>query len=226
MCFNSLQTGKSFRTICLMLCLFPRVRLVSIPFKRESPFGPRNSKISGYRMVSTFQFPSNGKVLSDPSCRPHLQAPVHCFNSLQTGKSFRTLRRKARSKLGMSAQVSIPFKRESPFGPFVHLVRHVRVKTLQWVSIPFKRESPFGPEMACATRKGVHGFNSLQTGKSFRTFHKDFLLITHFFMFQFPSNGKVLSDIQLRNLLKGEDKCVSIPFKRESPFGPGHQSWG
>ena len=160
-----------------------------------------------------FQFPSNGKVLSD-----HLRIINHKdrkfrFNSLQTGKSFRT---KTAGSAGRLLQVSIPFKRESPFGPLK------RQSRLQWLK----------------------SFNSLQTGKSFRT-----ILAEHGrevdFMFQFPSNGKVLSD---PNSTRGTDECrfhsfqfpsngkvlsdvivprfcappqkrVSIPFKRESPFG-------
>ncbi len=62
---------------------------VSIPFKRESPFGPKMIE-TGIRILLLFQFPSNGKVLSD---RKELQIIHHknvSFNSLQTGKSFRT----------------------------------------------------------------------------------------------------------------------------------------
>ena len=84
--FNSLQTGKSFRTSLdgltgsgeIVSIPFKRespfgriagegvhVRsYVSIPFKRESPFG-RNCPKRTRRSYDSFQFPSNGKVLSD-----------------------------------------------------------------------------------------------------------------------------------------------------------------
>ena len=37
-------------------------------------------------------------------------------------------------------------------------------------------------------------------------------------MFPFPSNGKVLSDIETESAAT-EREIVSIPFQRESPFG-------
>ena len=62
--------------------------------------------------------------------------------------------------------VSIPFKRESPFG---HSCRS-RPRQSHAVSIPFKRESPFGPLPVAACRWQCKDcFNSLQTGKPFRT---------------------------------------------------------
>ena len=61
-CFNSLQTGKSFRTGVSgeHAELYP----VSIPFKRESPFG-LNTGEQRENVTFVFQFPSNGKAFSD-----------------------------------------------------------------------------------------------------------------------------------------------------------------
>ena len=63
------------------------------------------------------------------------------------------------------------------------------------VSIPFQRESPFGQnDKGDDDGDSGNSFNSLPTGKSFRT---SCIGILHTFMgekFQFPSNGKVLSD--------------------------------
>ena len=39
------------------------------------------------------------------------------------------------------------------------------------------------------------------------------------FLFQFPSNGKVLSDQSSSLVNLNDNDFVSIPFKRESPFG-------
>ena len=93
-CFNSLQTGKPFRTEGVTRYLFlvglqvsipfkrespfghddreffpVKVSTVSIPFKRESPFGPciAVAKKSA-QIFPLFQFPSNGKALSDMKC--------------------------------------------------------------------------------------------------------------------------------------------------------------
>ena len=63
--FNSLPTGKSFRT------------LFSFTYPNECG-------------DSAFQFPSNGKVLSDTTYVCHEAMIIICFNSLPTGKSFRT----------------------------------------------------------------------------------------------------------------------------------------
>ena len=166
-CFNSLQTGKSFRTTSVKHTTTGSSIKVSIPFKRESPFGPENIQSLKSLLSTKFQFPSNGKVLSDEilSTETSIKTDTSCFNSLQTGKSFRT-RKCAICSTKQLLFVSIPFKRESPFG-----LKQDAVDTLkslgmfqfpsngkvladeQWnsidhyddhVSIPFKRESPFG----------------------------------------------------------------------------------
>ena len=63
--FNSLQTGKSFWTQRKARTARNKKR-VSIPFKRESPFG-HCSPCDNFDICPWFQFPSNGKVLSDSS---------------------------------------------------------------------------------------------------------------------------------------------------------------
>ena len=133
--FNSLQTGKSFRTPNGHQG--PPPPPVSIPFKRESPFG-LFATVSAHDDAMVFQFPSNGKVLSD-NAEFFRNGLLHkSFNSLQTGKSFRTNWQINRQSIAIC-------------------------------------------------------FNSLQTGKSFRTNAAYRILISQL-AFQFPSNGKVLSD--------------------------------
>ena len=137
-----------------------------------------------------FQFPSNGKVLSDAKPKWHCCASVvPSFNSLQTGKSFRT------DKGNLTDLQNV-------------------------VSIPFKRESPFGPLQESSDLKPLICFNSLQTGKSFRTILPHPHHRSNHSKFQFPSNGKVLSDKRgSQTSIKNCRHYVSIPFKRESPFG-------
>ncbi len=81
------------------------------------------------------------------------------------------------------------------------------------VSIPFKREGLSERTLAMAIIIFMTGFNSLQTGRSFRTpqtrqaqFHNE--------GFQFPSNGKVFPNEKRIEILT-QAKPVSIPFKRE-----------
>ena len=116
---------------------------VSIPFKRESPFG---------RPLTVRKIP-----------------PLKtCFNSLQTGKSFWTRLDASRLKSPWQDEVSIPFKRESPFGrSWTALTKYCFTE----VSIPFKRESPFGlgRSWGSGSQSVRNSFNSLQTGKSFWT---------------------------------------------------------
>ena len=87
-----------------------------------------------------FQFPSNGKAHENwfDSRPPHSVA--NCFNSLQTGKRMKTLRK--------------------------HKLKPVRFGL---VSIPFKRESAenFTPKPSAKAQSIC--FNSLQTGKRMKT---------------------------------------------------------
>ena len=214
LCFNSLQTGKSFRTI---------------------------DSTRGYGNALSFQFPSNGKVLSDkpeaatPTSEEKFQFPSNGKVLLDQG----LLRMLFSDNAG--ELVSIPFKRESPFGPapiprggqtqessfnslqtgksFWTPMISPKMSACHCVSIPFKRESPFGQRYSRSSEQ-------------------------YSFAFQFPSNGKVLLDsvekiekmIQRKcfNSLQtgksfwtakqlgirfAERESVSIPFKRESPFG-------
>ena len=163
LCFHSLQTGKSFRTPIL-----PGTKL-------------------GH---PKFPFPSNGKVLSDEQSNP-IASISFCFHSLQTGKSFRTWedmgpyeRRdymfpfpsngKVLSDLDwysitnsvLGAHVSIPFKRESPFGLLSGTQYYAGSKfpfpsNGKVLSDSTQSTPPIGRFDIC--------FHSLQTGKSFRT---------------------------------------------------------
>ena len=86
--FNSLQTGKAFRTHHGRIPERTRHQ-VSIPFKRE-----RLSELTNCynckRCKGWFQFPSNGKGFPNGSIRVVRQNRWASFNSLQTGKAFRT----------------------------------------------------------------------------------------------------------------------------------------
>ena len=120
--FHSLQTGKSFRTNIISPEVVANMITVSIPFKRESPFGPN---------ISIGRFIGKDRDLG--------------FHSLPTGKSFRTSSLNKRKVNAINEWlVSIPFKRESPFGQKYGATTSARGLM---VSIPFKRESPFGPHV-------------------------------------------------------------------------------
>ena len=131
--FNSLQTGRCFRTVqssnyYFFYCIwfqfpsngkvFPNLmrmakmkmaKRVSIPFKREGVSEPITIGC-GTNNELRFQFPSNGKVFPNNSRRNTLRRKLACFNSLQTGRCFRTEDEKG--ERWIKVQVSIPFKRE------------------------------------------------------------------------------------------------------------------
>ena len=111
--FNSLQTGRSFRTVDIRRQMlrkiwfqfpsngkvFPnkselkaeikRRGIVSIPFKREGLSEHLSNLVFLANWESKFQFPSNGKVFPN-MIYPGTWSCSSCFNSLQTGRSFRT----------------------------------------------------------------------------------------------------------------------------------------
>ena len=62
-------------------------------------------------------------------------------------------------------------------------------------------------------RPDYDGFNSLQTGRSFRTIEKVEAQV-RVLKFQFPSNGKVFPNVDLQ-IAEDDPVPVSIPFKRE-----------
>ena len=166
--------------------------------------------------MDMFQFPSNGKVLSDfGDALLQIKDPHQSFNSLQTGKSFRTpdiLSSETEPHQSFnSLQTGKSFRTKNPRS---HGRRYLGFNSLQTgksfrtrnlqvvrilnccVSIPFKRESPFGP--AKLSRR---------------------LSLDQIEKFQFPSNGKVLSDADSLDVREIDVIFVSIPFKREGPFG-------
>ena len=179
-----------------------------------------------------FQFPSNGKVYSETyqliyqSCVTItsfnslqtgkciqrtgricvLTDRLQSFNSLQTGKCIQRMRHSVyRKSMGFNSlqtgkciqssvlvyndpngfsEVSIPFKRESVFRVHYQVL-------MKWafyiVSIPFKRESVF---------RGIREELGLKNDQ----FHK----------FQFPSNGKVYSEISPQSGFTG---TISLVFQ-------------
>ena len=135
-CFNSLQTGRSFRTFSVR----NRWHLPGIKFQF-----PSNGKVFPnfhlHRDVACvcsirFQFPSNGKVFPNRLNNCGALMFRKSFNSLQTGRSFRT--RSTLMKSIKEIQVSIPFKREGLSELEIRGQGKVRIGSL--VSIPFKRE--------------------------------------------------------------------------------------
>ena len=183
--FNSLQTGKSFRT-----------GYTSQAFAMRKKFQfPSNGKVLSdtsrclkkFEQKTSFQFPSNGKVLSD----------------IDSGENYINLKK---------------FQFPSNGKVLSDCSKTQRTADQPSVSIPFKRESPFGHRLEADEPVARDCFNSLQTGKSFRTYNGEDVLVRPN-EFQFPSNGKVLSDQILIQQIKQLILNVSIPFKRESPFG-------
>ena len=69
-------------------------------------YGPSTIVLPGVK----FQFPSNGKGFPNAYLIRTLIQRIRCFNSLQTGKAFRTAHGK--NKVNKPNVVSIPFKRE------------------------------------------------------------------------------------------------------------------
>ena len=165
-----------------------RPNYVSIPFKRESPFGL--SLLSPWTPVwFLFQFPSNGKVLLDDKLNEIGYCQIS-FNSLQTGKSFWT--KSNPNFISSNDLVSIPFKRESPFGQWRKLKWQRRRRFL--FQFPSNGKVLLDKKLIISINHLRNKcFNSLQTGKSFGTWNAKFKIDTYA-EFQFPSNGKVLLD--------------------------------
>ena len=139
---------------------------VSIPFQRESLF--RHVIPRNEAVLSEFPFPSNGKALSDEMRRYDTGIRYCCFNSLPTGKPFQT----------------------------DYSGRRTTIRRV--VSIPFQRESPFRPDYVLEIRKlKLTCFHSLPMGKPFQTSFIEVRWGLHRreIEFQFPSNGKALSDL-------------------------------
>ena len=113
-----------------------------------------------------FPFPSTGKVYSKADTHARSIGNTSGFHSLQTGKCIQ--RTELNGDNGEMTEVSIPFQRESVF----------KVTCSTWtgvtnlVSIPFKRESVF--KDARIEDDSTGGL---------------------YFLFPFPSNGKVYSKL-------------------------------
>ncbi len=119
-------------------------------------------------LTMMFQFPSNGKVFPN-------------WEDMRPLKRGRT--------------VSIPFKREGLSEQELQEEYEVKVS---FVSIPFKREGLSEPRMVLIRLGACSGFNSLQTGRSFRTNIIHLSMLHEYQGFQFPSNGKVFPNTNFR----------------------------
>ena len=120
-CFNSLQTGKPFQTDVPTGLTKKVEELFQFPSngKALSDTIPESHVVE----TSVFQFPSNGKALSDAS----MILEVNMDNRFQfpsNGKALSDPNLK-RSRKSIH-KVSIPFKRESPFRPFHTRGQHAR----------------------------------------------------------------------------------------------------
>ena len=136
-------------------------------------------------------FPSNGKVLSDSPFSP-ISWKKMCFHSLPTGKSFRTVYFSLSGKV-VGREFPFPSNGKVLSDSFRHNQGHSNHSS---VSIPFKRESPFGHKSRHLQDRVVQRFPFPSNGKVL----SDHLLWNCVFQrpergFQFPSNGKVLSDV-------------------------------
>ena len=205
--FNSLQTGRTFRT--KLFSLETKFFSVSIPFKREG-LSELTSHTSPEANKLCFNSLQTGRTFRTKKLN---EGGVLCivlsFNSLQTGRTFRTPC--FFYACGRISEVSIPFKREGlseqqDGNQVTYIYCHV--------SIPFKREGLSEPKHAVAytavhmvsipfKREGLservynkiqiklkfNRFNSLQTGRTFRT-PLPRLKVVWAIWFQFPSNGK------------------------------------
>ena len=88
MSFNSLQTGKPFRTVCNPYHLSPKFLLFQFPSNGKALSDVLNIVL--WSIVILFQFPSNGKALSDPvsSVTPADETPVDKFQFPSNGKAL------------------------------------------------------------------------------------------------------------------------------------------
>ena len=112
---------------------------VSIPFKRESPFGHVGSRKTE-RESQSVSIPF--KRESPFGHGKQKRSLLVCEVSIPFKRESPFGRMKTYGRRGPGChRVSIPFKRESPFGQRVRTLAGVGYTI---VSIPFKRESPFG----------------------------------------------------------------------------------
>ena len=133
---------------------------------------------------------------------------ANCFNSLQTGRTFRTLPKEAPKE--SPKEVSIPFKREGLSEP-----NWEKGLTQSWsVSIPFKREGLsellYGGKIKCKIK-----FQFPSNGKDFPNLGFSYPTKMDIAMFQFPSNGKDFPNALTLIFTIVFTSFVSIPFKRE-----------
>ena len=211
--FNSLQTGRAFPTF--------------VP-----TFGGIVTTIA---IVQVFQFPSNGKGFlnwyqrsAEERARPHVSIPfkreglsqlirpnltvlnaMSRFNSLQTGKALQTLRMPF-----VILATSISFNSLQTGKAFQTRGRHIRYGSVLSVSIPFKRERLSKQVRRSFERQGLSGFNSLQTGWSFRTCPHGQKRSVTFYSFDSLQTGTAFRTLR-HNQRTDWILDVSIPFKRE-----------
>ena len=163
---------------------------VSIPFKRESPFGPNKPSLL-LLFTRAFPFPSNGKALSD-RLKIFPNRCLHLFPFPSNGKALSDLIRRT--------IMAIPYK---PWFPFPS---NGKALSDDGILHTLQRASPL-----C--------FHSLQTGKPFRTvILHNMRLVWKIVSIPFKREspfGRIRREVSHERFVE----VVSIPFKRESPFG-------
>ena len=171
---------------------------------------PNKNPKSGDTLKVTVSIPFKREGLSEPKSNQNtLYQPTSGFNSLQTGRTFRTYN----DHLGISGViVSIPFKREGLSEPrnragqagshsfnSLQTGRTFRTLPAAWHAymavIKFQfpsngKDFPNSSSVMLRSRYRFLSFNSLQTGRTFRTHHPWREYLCRLIWFQFPSNGK------------------------------------
>ena len=118
---------------------------------------------------------------------------LFCFNSLQTGKSFRTYVFQ-HHPYNISEQFQFPSN-----GKVLSDEQNPLARFTAAIMFQFPSNGKVLSDM------WIYTVGAVSLGE----------------LFQFPSNGKVLSDSSLLFSSDVLAEIVSIPFKRESPFGLG-----
>ena len=160
--FNSLQTGRSFRTIRI---------------EASHTLDPRFNSLQTGRSFRTSQLKKSTRL------------PLSCFNSLQTGRSFRTTYTLRCYKI-VTCIVSIPFKREGLSEQSFY--SHSSSFTVTGFQFPSNgKVFPNGIQLVKKSNEPATMFQFPSNGKVFPNATAPATAPASPLLFQFPSNGKV-----------------------------------
>ncbi len=190
--------------------------------------------------VSMLRFTSNRKADTKKNGRVEdWKIAYPCCDSLQTGKQIQ--RRMEGWKIGrLRIHVAIHFKRESRYKGLVNSSLLPKGKGFNSLQTGKHIQSDLANQINEAMAKcfnslqtgkhiqrrthrkylpmGPPSFNSLQTGKHIQRFSRGGNVSSTSVAFQFPSNGKAYTKIQVGVPKEIVEQFVSIPFKRESIY--------